>query len=191
VNLAKTTLIGVCLMTFSGGIVTTVAIDRYWPRGRPECGGVAPASAAALVPAQGFEATPQLPVSAAVAEVPPPAPPAAPAAPAAPEPAPTVVAPANPALAAKPAPAAKPALAAKPAPVVKPAPAAKPAAPAAKPATQAPAARAVASAPGTSHAAPAQARASARKRPAGKTAVSAADKATSPTETWTDPFAPQ
>ena len=124
VSLAKTTLIGLCLMTFSGGIVTTVAIDRYWPRGRPECGGVAPASAAALVPAaQGFEATPEPPPSAAVAEVPPPAPPA-PVAAAAPEPAPAVVAPVRPVPAAKPGPGPKTALAAKPAPVAKPAPAA-------------------------------------------------------------------
>lgn len=175
VALAKTTLIGLCLMTFSGGIVTTVAIDRYWPRGRPECGSVAPASAAAFVPpAQGFESTPEAPVAAAVAEVPPPAPPA-PVANAVPEPAPAVVLPARSAVAAKPAPVAKLAPAAKPA-FAKQAPAAKPAAPAAKPA------------PAVRPAAPAQARAPARKRP---TAISVADKPTSPTETWTDPFAPK
>jgi len=163
VALAKTTLIGLCLMTFSGGIVTTVAIDRYWPRGRPECGSVAPASAAAFVPpAQGFESTPEPPVAAAVAAVPPPAPPA-PVVQVAPEPA-APVAP------------AKPALAARPAPVAKFAPVAMPAALAAKPA------------PAVKPAAPAQARAPARKRP---TAISAADKPTSPTETWTDPFAPK
>ena len=57
VALAKTTLIGLCLITFSGGIVTTVAIDRVLAARASGMRRRRAGDAAALVPpAPGFEA---------------------------------------------------------------------------------------------------------------------------------------
>jgi hypothetical protein len=175
-TMAKTTFIGVCLTTFSFGIMGTVAIDHYWPRTRPECGANQGSNAAVALPVQGDPGPTitQEPVAPAAAE-------------------PAAIAVAEPVVAPAPRAAAVPAIAR----VSKPITAAKPAAPL-KPvrqvsvaATPPPAARVVVPpAPPSrgvapARAAPAQGRAAVRKRAA---AGPSGDKASAATEVWVDPF---
>ncbi len=168
VSLAKSTLVGLCLTAFSCGIMCTVAVDRYWPRARTECVGTQPGTSHAAAPADPVIEAPARPgpgkgSSADVVSLPPYG-----------EKLPTadkVVAVA----AAAVAPAAVPptpalAVAAPPRarPVASPSPALRAAAPV--------------------RLAPAQGRTVVRKRP-GPTTAAVDTSASSPTETWTDPFA--
>ena len=172
VALAKSTLIGLCLTAFSCGIMCTVAVDRYWPRARAECGGTQTgATHAATAPTAPVEAAAPAAVASAasgadVTLLPPYG-----------EKLPTAekVAAAEVEVAAAPA-APVPAVAAAPVPRAR---AVGSTAPAPGPA----ALRAAAPARVT----PAQGRTVVRKRPGPATA--AADRSSSPTESWTDPFA--
>jgi hypothetical protein len=172
VALAKSTLIGLCLTAFSCGIMCTVAVDRYWPRARTECGGTQTGATHAAAPTAPVEVAAPVAVAptASVADV-------------------TMLPPygeklptADKVVAAEVEGAAAPAAPA-PAVATAPAPQAR-AATRTSPALRAPAPRAAAPARTT----PAQGRAVVRKRPGPATA--AADKSpSSPTESWTDPFA--
>lgn len=171
VALAKSTLVGLCLTAFSCGIMCTVAVDRYWPRARTECVGVQPATTHAAAPADPIIQAPArtAPVRAASAADVVSLPPYGEKLPTADKvvavEAAAVVSAAVP---PTPAPAVAPAVAQRSHPVVAPSPAPRTAAPA--------------------RLAPAQGRTVARKRPGPATAE--ADRSTSsPTETWTDPFA--
>jgi hypothetical protein len=110
VALARTTLVGLCLITFSCGIMCTVAVDRFWPRARAECGGMAAGNVAAALPVQAVPVREAAPPATRGVEVmlrpspaqPPPAaahprPATAPAAAPAPPPAARAVAPKSPA----------------------------------------------------------------------------------------------
>ena len=173
VALAKSTLVGLCLTAFSCGIMCTVAVDRYWPRARTECVGAQPGTTHAAAPANPVIEAPARPgpgkasTSADVVSLPPYG-----------EKLPTadeVVA----VEAAAVAPAAVP-----------PAPAVAVAVAVATP----PRARPVASLSAAPRAAapvrlaPAQGRTVVRKRPGPATAA-VDTSSSSPTETWTDPFA--
>jgi len=75
VAMAKTTFIGVCLTAFSSGIMCTIAIDHFWPRGRAECSAPV-ASAVAAPPAEsdpGFVVPPEpaMPPATLAEETPP------------------------------------------------------------------------------------------------------------------------
>ena len=167
VALAKSTLVGLCLTAFSCGIMCTVAVDRYWPRARTECVEAQPGTTHAAAPADPvLQALPRpAPVQAARAADVVSLPPYGETLPTADK----VVA----VEAAAVAPAAVP-------------PAMAVAAP--------PRARPVASpslaphAPAPVQLAPAQGRTVVRKRPSPATAA-VDTSASSPTETWTDPFA--
>lgn len=170
VTLAKATLIGLCLTTFSFGAMFTMAVDRYWPRPRREAGEVAAVGAAPALSAPAIAAVETAP------EPPPPVQAPRQVTPLPPAPAP---APAEPvAVAAPDAPVAAPKLAA--APEVR-AAARKTAAPAAAPAPKAPVAAAARGRAVTLVPVAARGRAIARKRAGTVTS-------TAPTESWTDPF---
>jgi hypothetical protein len=167
-------VVGLCLIAFSCGLMTFVAIDRFWPRARAQC---LPADTAGVAsPTPVLEAERPSAAVGSVAEVAPP-PSAAPPSRAAQIPAPAAP-PVEPVPVPRPAPAARPAAAVRPAPAVLPMPAARPI-PAARevrgvaPAPRAPAPRPLA-----------RGRAAVRTRPsAGRSDVMA------PTESWSDPFA--
>jgi hypothetical protein len=174
VALAKSTLVGLCLTAFSCGIMCTVAVDRYWPRARTECVGAQPGTThAAVAPPDPVIEAPARPAlaqaarSADVVSLPPYG-----------EKLPT----ADKVVAVEAAAVAPAAVHPTPAPVVAPAvmPRARPvASPSPAPRIAAPA-----------RLAPAQGRTAVRKRPGPATAAGEADRSSSsPTETWTDPFA--
>ena len=172
VALAKSTLVGLCLTAFSCGIMCTVAVDRYWPRARTECIGAQPATTTRAAAEPAIEAPAQAaPVQptrfADVVSLPP---------------------------YGEKLPTADKVVAVEAAAV---APAAVPPAPAPAVAAMAPlrGGHPVASrspAPRTAapvRPAPAQGRSVVRKRPGPATAAADKASASSPTETWTDPFA--
>ena len=190
--MARTTFIGVCLTAFSFGIMGTIAIDHFWPRGRAECVGQVLGAGDPL---------PSPPAAPVVEMLPPPAPPA-PAEPPAADPTPAAVpmptaAPkaAMPRAAAPPK-TAMPKAAMTRATMPKAAVTAKAATPKGVPpkaATQSPAARVA----GTTSPAPlgavaprepAQGRALARKRPGTTASPSGNDRTLQPTDVWVDPF---
>jgi len=161
----KVMIVGVCMIAFSCGVMSTVAVDRFWPRPRAQCGGGQAVFAAGTTPTPDPEAilAPPVAPTPAPAEVTPlPAP--------EPKTPPVAVAPAT--RTAPPPAAVAPAVRTAP-------PAARPAAVSKSPAR--PTGRAaVAVRP-----APAQGREALRKR---AVAAQAAGDTMPPTESWVDPF---
>ena len=165
----KVMIVGICMIAFSCGVMSTVAVDRFWPRARAQqqCGGgqTVVAAAAAPMPAPEAMALPPAAASPAPAEV-------------------TPLPPADPVATDKPAPEAKaPSVAAAPKPpTARPAPVARPAASVSKSPARATGRGAV-----VARTPPAQGRA-VRKR-AGATTSSSGGSDTMPlTEAWVDPF---
>jgi hypothetical protein len=159
VSLTKAVLIGLCLIAFSSGIITTIAVDRFWPTARTDCGGTAPR--AGVVPTG---------LAPGIGAVPGPA--AAPAAVVAPLPPPVDPGPADQTIALVPVPEA---------------PGQSPAASTAPAATRATASR-VPPGRSVTRLTPAQGRPAARKRPAAAQATTASGETMPPTGVWIDPF---
>jgi hypothetical protein len=164
----KFALAGLVLTAFSCGMMFMVAVDRFWPRARPQCDVALVESASTAYPAPAA-----VEVAREPAVLPPPA--------------------VEPMPAARPLPAVK--LATAPAPRAARAPVAAPRVPAVAPvaaprvpvavSVAAPSVLAAASAP-VAHG---RATAMARKRPAAGAPAASAKDAVAPTESWTDPFA--
>jgi len=159
----KVMIVGICMIAFSCGVMSTVAVDRFWPRARAQqqCGGgqTVVAAAAAPTPAPEAMAMPPAAASPAPAEV-------------------TALPPADPVATDKPAPEAK-----APTAVAAPKPQAAP--PAARAAVSKSPARSTGRAAVVART-PAQGRA-VRKR-AAATPSSAGGETMPLTEAWVDPF---
>ena len=47
---------GLCMIAFSCGVISTIAVDRFWPRARAQCVGAPPATTGAAPAVPGIEA---------------------------------------------------------------------------------------------------------------------------------------